>query len=292
MSLNFSGRNVLITGGAMGIGKGLSERFAQEGANIALVDLLEQQESLKAWASELEDTYAIKTWTFSADLTDMDGPDGVYEQVTRHVGEVHTLVNNAGICWFGNFREMPPDRLERMILLNCLAYAKLSRLFLSAMVEKNEGAILNVSSVSAFQPVPKMAVYAATKAFTQSLTEAVRSELPLGSKVTVSTLNPPFTRTSLIGDAGVPLDFVPLLTSFMDVSEVTRAGLLALKKGKVRYVPGLFNKFMYLYLVKYAPAKVLSALTWVLCNRLTDLVPDPVVKLYNSIRKQGGENYV
>ncbi len=288
MSLDFNGKTVLITGSAMGIGKGLSACFAQEGAHLVLADLPSQRERLETWALQLRTSYGIKCWTFYVDLTDTDGPERLYAEVKECVGDVHTLVNNAGICWFGNFDDMPEDRAERMILLNCLAYAKLSRLVLPAMIERDCGAILNLSSISAFQPVAKMALYAATKAFTQSFSEAIRCELPLGSRVKVSTLNPPFTRTALIGDAGVPLDFVPLLTSFMDVDEVARTGFHAFKKGKVRCVPGMFNKFMYLFVVKYVPDRILSALTWVVCKRLSDLVPDPVMKVLSKFQKQGG----
>ena len=292
MALNFTGKTVVITGSAMGIGKGLTVCFAKEGANIVLVDLPGEKKRLEAWAQELKERYEIETWTFYVDLTEADGPERLYDKVKAGVGDIHTLVNNAGICWFGNFDDMPTDRLETMILLNCLAYAKLSRLFLPAMIEKDSGAILNLSSISAFQPVPKMALYAASKAFTQSLSEAVRSELPLRSNVVVSTLNPPFTKTSLIDDAGVPLDFVPLLTSFMNVNEVTSTGFKAFKKGRVRYVPGVFNKVMYLFVGKYVPTTVLTTLSRVLCNRMSDIMPEPVMNLFNKIRNQGGQNYV
>lgn len=292
MALNFTGKTILITGSSMGIGKGLSRCFAQEGANIVLADLPGERSRLEAWAQELKERYGIMTWTCCVDLTEPDGPQRLYDQATGLAGGIHTLVNNAGMCWFGNFIDMPPERIEAMLLLNCLAYAKLSRLFLPAMLERDSGAILNLSSISAFQPVPKMAVYAASKAFTQSISEAVRAELPLGSNVVVSTLNPPFTRTSLIDKAGVPTDFVPLLSSFMKVEDVVETGFKAFQKGKARYVPGLINKVLYLFVVKYVPAAVLRPLTWLICNRLGDIIPAPVMNLFYKIRNQGGQEYV
>lgn len=290
--LDFSGKTVLITGSAMGIGKALSRWFAHDGADLVLVDLPGEKVHLENWAGELEKACGIRTWTFFVDLTDPDGPERLHNQVKTEVGDIHTLVNNAGRCWFGLFGEMPWERLEKIVLLNCLAYAKLSRLFLPAMIERNEGAILNLSSISAFQPVPKMALYAATKAFTQSFSEAIRSELPNGSKVVISTLNPPFTKTPLIKDAGVPLDFIPLLTSFMDVLDVTGQGFKALQKGKVRYVPGTYNKVMYLFVRKYIPDKIYTMCIRLLCNRLSDFFPGPVMHLFNKIKNQGGEDYV
>ena len=156
MRVQVKGRNVLVTGSSMGIGKGLSECFAAEGANLVLADHPVQHERLEEWAAELGRTYGIRTWTCYADLTESDGPEKLHEQVVRVVPEVHVLVNNAGICWFGRFSEMPMEKLNTMILLNCVAYAKMSRLFLPAMIERAEGGILNISSVSAFQPVPTL----------------------------------------------------------------------------------------------------------------------------------------
>ena len=273
MVQDFKGKNVLVTGSAMGIGKGLSECFAMEGANLVLVDLPGQKECLMEWASELEKTYRIRTWTFYADLTEADGPELLHEQVMKEVPEVHVLVNNAGICWFGRFVDMPLDRLNTMVLLNCIAYAKMSRLFLPAMIERDEGGILNISSVSAFQPVPTLGLYAATKAFTQSLTEAVRAELPAGSRVVVSTLNPPFTRTHLIDDAGVPSDYIPIKMSFMSIEEVTNNGVKAFRQGKDRFVPGLHNRIFYLGIAKFTPHSLLVFFSRILTRRLSDIIP-------------------
>ncbi|PKN50775.1 MAG: short-chain dehydrogenase [Deltaproteobacteria bacterium HGW-Deltaproteobacteria-13] len=279
MKVQVAGKNVLITGSSMGIGKGLSECFAREGANLVLADLSSQRERLEAWAEELRRTYSIEAWTFYGDLTEPDGPERLHEHILREVKEVHVLVNNAGICWFGRFPEMPAEKLNTMIMLNCMAYTKMSRLFLPPMIERGEGGILNISSVSAFQPVPTLGLYAATKAFTQSLTEAVRAELPSGSRVVVSTLNPPFTRTHLIEDAGVPQDYIPVKISFMSVEEVVTAGVKAFIKGKERFVPGLHNRIFYTGLVKYLPHFIVEKLTWLLSRRLSDFTTRKVAIL-------------
>ncbi len=286
MKLQVKGKNVLVTGAAMGIGKGLSECFAREGANIILIDLPAQKEILKMWAAELQSNFRIRTWTFYRDLTEYDGPEQLYKQIVQIVPEVHVLVNNAGICWFGKFSEMPMEKLNTMILLNGMAYAKMSRLFLPAMIERGEGGILNTSSVSAFQPVPTLGLYAATKALTQSLTEAIRAELPKGSKVVVSTLNPPFTRTHLIEDAGVPLDYIPVKMSFMSVEEVTSTGVKAFMRGKGRYVPGLWNRIFYLGMVKFTPHTLLNWFSRLLTHRLSDFIPIPVMAFFNGSKSK------
>ncbi|HQI71678.1 MAG TPA: SDR family NAD(P)-dependent oxidoreductase [Smithella sp.] len=286
MKLSLKGKNVLVTGAAMGIGRGLSECFAKEGANLILVDLPGQKELLERWAVELQKNFRIITWTFYRDLTESDGPERLYEQVVRAVPEVHVLVNNAGICWFGRFSEMPLEKLNAMILLNCLAYAKMSRLFLPAMIGRNEGGILNISSVSAFQPVPTLGLYASTKALTQSLTEAIRAELPGKSKVVVSTLNPPFTRTHLIEDAGIPLDYIPVKMSFMSVEDVVSSGVKAFMRGKERYVPGFFNRIFYLGLSKFTPHTLLNRFSRLLTRRLSDFIPVPVMAFFNGLKSK------
>ncbi|MFA5321750.1 MAG: SDR family NAD(P)-dependent oxidoreductase [Smithella sp.] len=286
MKLQVKGKNVLVTGAAMGIGKGLSECFAREGANLILVDLPAQKEALTDWATKLRKNFGVRIWTFYRDLTESDGPEQLHKQVVREVSEVHVLVNNAGICWFGRFSEMPMERLNTMILLNCMAYAKMSRLFLPAMIRRLEGGILNVSSVSAFQPVPTLGLYASTKALTQSLTEAIRAELPKGSRVIVSTLNPPFTRTHLIEDAGVPLDYIPVKMSFMDVDEVVSSGVKAFMRGKERYVPGLHNRIFYLGLSKFTPHGLLNRFSRLLTRRLSDFIPVPIMAFFNGLKSK------
>ena len=289
MEMPLNGKNVLVTGSSMGIGKGLSECFARQGSNLVLTDLECRKEQLKAWAEELRRAYGIRTWTFHGDLTDLGGPERLYEEVTRVVSKIDVLVNNAGVCWFGKFSEMPLKRLDTMILLNCMAYAKLSRLFLPAMIERDEGGILNISSVSAFQPVPTLAIYAATKAFTQSFTEAMRAELPKGSRVVISTLNPPFTRTRLIQDAGVPQDYIPIIMSFMSVEEVVTPGVKAFGKGKGRFVPGLHNRILYLGMVRVIPHRLLFVLSRILTTRLSSFNPASILSLALKMKFRGND---
>lgn len=270
MKLQYAGKNVLVTGSSMGIGKGLSKCFAKDGAHLFLTDLPSRKEQLVQWASELESSHGIKTWTFCADLTGPKGPETLYQEVIKKAGELDVLVNNAGICTYGKFDELPTDRLETMVLLNCLGYAKLMRLFLPSMIVRNSGAILNVSSVSAFQPLPSLALYAATKAFTQSLTEGISGDLPWRSKVKVATLNPPFTRTSLINDAGVPEDFIPFTISFKTVDEVVEMGYQAFKSGKLFYVPGWQNKVLHLGIMKLLPRRAVNLIGRLTMKRWSD----------------------
>jgi uncharacterized protein len=270
MKVQYSGKKVLVTGSSMGIGKGLSKCFAKDGAHLFLTDLPSRKEQLDQWASELESDHGIKTWTFCVDLTGSKGPETLYQEVVNNAGELDVLVNNAGICSYGKFAEIPTDRLEKMVLLNCMGYAKLMQLFLPSMIARNSGSILNISSVAAFQPLPSLALYAATKAFTQSLTEGISGDLPWRSKVKVATLNPPFTRTFLINDAGVPDDFIPFTISFKTVDEVVEMGYQAFKNGKLFYVPGWQNKVLHLGVMKLLPRRAVNLIGRLTMKRWSD----------------------
>jgi short-subunit dehydrogenase len=291
MALDFKGKTVLITGSSMGIGRGLSRCFAKDGANLALADLPSEEENLTRFAEELRSSHGIRTWTFFGDLADSSGPEHLHREVVEKAGDIYGLVNNAGICWWGSFVDMPcEERLEKMILLNCMAYAKLSRLFLPGMIEKNEGAILNVSSVAAFQPLASLGLYAATKAFTQSLSESIRYELPRGSRIVVSTLNPPFTKTNLIKNASFPDDFIPFSISFKDIDEVTSRGFEAFKRRKMCYVTGWQNIFFHLIAPRLLPRKVVNRISWLFCHRWSDFLPPKIILLLGNRLRGNGVN--
>jgi len=269
--LNFRGTTVLVTGSSMGIGKGLTRCFARDGANLVLTDHPSREADLKAWADELGRRYAVRTWVFAVDLTDPDGAERLHRDVVAAAGDVYGLVNNAGICWWGRFDEMPPvERLEKMVLLNCMAYAKLCRLVLPSMIGRKGGAILNVSSIAAFQPVANMALYGASKAFVQSLTESIRYELPRGSGVTVSTLNPAFTKTALLSDACIPADFIPLSISFSSADDIARQGYRAFRKGKMFHVTGWQNKILHQFTPRLLPRRAVNRISWLACHRWSD----------------------
>jgi uncharacterized protein len=272
MKLDFTGKTVLITGASQGIGKGLSQCFARDRANLFLTDLPSRQEQLARHASDLASAHGIRTWAFCVDLTGREGPETLFSEAIAAAGELDVLVNNAGICTYSRFDEMPVDRLEKMVLLNCLGYAKLMRLVLPAMIARDSGAVLNVSSVAAFQPLPSMALYAATKAFTQSLTEGTAGDLPWRSKVRVATLNPPFTRTPLISDAGLPDDFIPFIISFKTIDEVVELGYQAFKQGRLFYVPGWQNKALHLGIIKLTPRRALALIGRLTMKRWSDYV--------------------
>ncbi len=247
------GRNVLITGASSGIGKALSENFARLGAHLFLGCHPSEADILSGWAENLEKTYGIRTWTFPIDLAADNGPGDLREAVIKTGQIIHVLVNNAGIIAYGDFHNLSLEKQEKIIRINLLAYFRLMHLFVNEMVAKGEGMILNVSSVSAFQPCAYHAVYGASKAFIQSLSEAVNQELK-GTGVSVYTFNPSFTDTPMLKGKDFPERLWWFSISGLSSPEViARKGVKAFLKGKSVYIPGARNWFIHFVLLRFVP---------------------------------------
>ena len=174
---------------------------------------------------------------------DLARPDAV-ESLQRTLDErrigVRLLVNNAGVGYSGRVHEQAPERLRAMIDLDVRAVAELTRAFLPAMIARGSGAILNVVSMSAFQPVPFLAVYAASKAFVLSLTESMATELE-GTGVSVQALCPGNIPTEFQGVAGttdVKFNRTPATTP----REVVEISLAALDRRKLLVIPAVRDR--------------------------------------------------
>jgi uncharacterized protein len=118
----------------------------------------------------------VRVEIVAVDLADPDGPRQLYDAAARLDFQPNLLVNNAGVGVLGPFSELPLERARDMIRLNILALTDLTYRVLSDMLARGEGAIINVGSASAFQPLPNYGVYAATKAFVISFTAALWAE--------------------------------------------------------------------------------------------------------------------
>lgn len=259
MAINFINRWVVITGASSGIGKALTECFAKEGAHLVLGALPEEKQILENIKRNLQAHYHIQIATVYQDFAKPDGVLKFYRQCKRLQRPVYCLVNNAGIIAYGNFYELSHKKQETLININLMAYFSLMRLFIEDMIEQKEGVIINISSVSAFQPTPHHAVYGAVKAFVQSLSEAVDQELK-GTGVSVYTVNPSYTDTPLLKKNNFP-DRIwwYRISGLAKPEEIAHRAIKAVKKGKKVFVPGLLNRIIHLFLPRLLPRK-LSAL--------------------------------
>lgn len=225
----------LVTGASSGIGEALARTLADAG--VVTHAVARRTERLDALAAQHD---GIRPLT--ADLTTTDGLDEVVALVDS--GEIDLVVNNAGFGTNGDFHELDPDRLAAEIDLNVGALTRLSRAALGAMVPVGRGWLLNVSSIAGFQPAPRLAVYAATKAYVTSLTESVHEEAaPHG--VHVTALCPGLTKTEFqrVSNTQRYADQFPSV-AWTAPDEVVRCGLDGVVANRTLAVPGLQYKAM------------------------------------------------
>lgn len=192
---SFAGKNVLVTGASMGLGKAFAEALARRGATVILV--ARSRERLEALARALPPGQAH---VVVADLAAPGAAGRVKEAVAALGLGVDILVNNAGFGLHGPFTGRPPAEQREQIDLNVVALVELTGVFLPE-IERRRGGIIHVASVAGFQPTPYMAVYGATKAFVLSFSDALWAELqPRG--VRVLCVSPGLTATAFFERAG------------------------------------------------------------------------------------------
>ncbi|MCX5852631.1 MAG: SDR family NAD(P)-dependent oxidoreductase [Deltaproteobacteria bacterium] len=232
-------RYALITGASSGIGREIARCLAEEGAHCVLNALPSEAGTLDTWARELEARYRVTTWALPVDLATDDGPRELYDAVKRCVPHLDVLVNNAGILTYGMFHEIPRDMHERLLRINVRAYMMLMHYALSDMVPRRQGRILNISSMAAFQATSFQAPYGASKAFVQSLSEAVNLELR-DKDIRICTLNPNLTDTPMI-NAYPRKIWLFTMSRLFSPAEIARKGVAALKRGRNVSIPGWDN---------------------------------------------------
>jgi uncharacterized protein len=233
-------QRVLITGASAGIGAEFARLFAANGYDLILV--ARREDKLNALRDELAQSGAHVV-VIAKDLSLKTAPKSLYQELKSINLPVDVLVNNAGVAYGGAFTAMDTDAVQQMVLLNAATLASLTKMFVTDMVARGSGRILNVSSLSAFQAVPSMSLYAATKAFVLSFTEGLAEELR-GTGVTVTALCPGFTDTEMVHDIAHADGSMPEVPAFLisDVKSVVKEGYDACMNGEVVRVPGLANQ--------------------------------------------------
>lgn len=230
----------LITGASGGIGEALAHEFAKDGCNLILV--ARSKDKLEKIAAALEKKYGIVALPLALDLAESNAATRLAEDIAARGIHIETLVNNAGILELGAFGETAAERHLELVQLNIVALTELTSRVLPTMIAAGKGHILNVASIAAFQPIPSLATYAATKAYVLSLTESLSEELkPHG--ISVTALCPGITDTGMVADAKSKNDAAAKIPGFMisDVKAVAAEGYAAMKKGEVIRVPGIVN---------------------------------------------------
>jgi short-subunit dehydrogenase len=254
--MKLDGCNALITGASAGIGREFARQLAGRARSLILV--ARREDRLSELRDELQEQHPNLGFQIrQVDLADLAQLQEMMEWLDCERIDVDLLVNNAGLGDSGPFSISDPIRNEQMTLVNVVALTSLTRHVLPKMIAKRRGGILNVSSSAGFLPIPNFAVYAATKAYVTTFSEALRAELR-GTGVSVSTVCPGPVHTEFQevatrsgGRPQIGPEFV-----YVTVDQVVRDALAALEADRPLVIPGIGIKLAML-LVRITPMPIL-----------------------------------
>ncbi|MFF3327761.1 SDR family NAD(P)-dependent oxidoreductase [Streptomyces sp. NPDC002889] len=234
----FTGQRALITGASSGIGAAFADELARRGADLVLV--ARSQDKLTALADRLAPLHGVDVQVVTADLAAPGAGERLAAETAARGLQIDVLVNNAGFATHGLFADSDRARIAEQVALNVGAVVDLTGRFLPAMVERGRGAVINVASTAAFQPLPYMAVYGATKAFVLSYSEALWAETR-ACGVDVLALCPGATQTSFFDVVGTDAASVGKRQT---PQQVVATGLRALARRRPSVVSGRANALL------------------------------------------------
>lgn len=235
MTYRYKGKTALITGASSGIGEVFARNLSKRGMDVILV--ARSEDALRSLATELSVTYGVRADVISADLSKEGASAQVQEAVARNGLRVDLLVNNAGFGTYDRFEDIDPQRDHQQVMLNVATVVDLAHAFLPEMALRCEGALINVSSMAAFQAMPYMAVYGASKAFVLSFSQALWGEYRERG-IRVVALCP--------GQVATPFHDkmeheAPAAGTKVTPQQAVEAALHTLEEGRSSVVPGAMN---------------------------------------------------
>lgn len=230
------GKRALVTGASSGIGAAIARELAALGIDLVLT--ARRRGTLEAVAATCE---GVKIEIISADLGKPDAARTLWDAATAN-GPIDILINNAGFGYFRRFDEVDWARDAELVQLNITSLVALARCFVDAHQASSVPAyMMNIASTGAYQSVPNMALYAASKAFVRNFSEALHDE-HLGTQLSVTCICPGGTETAFHAASGGG-DYSWIANASMKSAEfVAQAGIRAMLAGKRTVIPGFFNK--------------------------------------------------
>ena len=247
----WQGKWALITGASAGIGEALARELAAGGTNLILT--ARRRDRLAGLAGELSAKHEIRTLVCVADLAQPLGPQEIFDFTESKNIVVDLLVNNAGFGAYGEFQKVPVDRLIEMVQVNVSAVVHLTHLYLPGMIARKGGDILILASTAAFQPVPYITTYAATKSFDLQFAEGLAEEVRQYG-VRVCALCPGSTETEFFQVAGQRNH---TRRAPETAKKVAHVGLQALASGKTSVISG-FKNWLGAEIIRLVPRRMVT----------------------------------
>ena len=237
----------VVTGGASGIGLELVKLLIEDNYKVFIVD--NNKENLKKLEKSINPKHFVG---IREDMSSLSSPEKIYRKLKDE--NIEVLINNAGFGDYGKFHTTDWKKEEKMINLHVVNTTHLTKLFLKDMVKKNDGKIMNISSVAAFQPGPLMSLYYATKAYILHFTEAIADEVK-DKNICISVLCPGQTKTNFQKNVSSKKNKIMFNVSCPE--KVAKYGYRALKANDTISIPGNFNKFL-VFLNRLLPRSVVT----------------------------------
>ncbi|MNW48066.1 Fatty acyl-CoA reductase [compost metagenome] len=236
---DYSNKLALVTGASSGIGKVYAKQLAARGSHVVLV--ARSQDKLEAIAGDIKRQYGVQAVVLACDLSQVDAPRQLADQIAELGLTVDILINNAGFGTHGRFEELDPGREQEEIMLNTASLVDLTHRLLPHMLRRGDGVVVNVASMAAFMPCAYSAVYGATKAFVISFSEALWAEMR-GRGVRVLALCPGATDTGFF-DAVGSTDMAAG-NKLSTPEKVVQTGFRGIDQGRSYIIEGRSNSFM------------------------------------------------
>jgi short-subunit dehydrogenase len=233
------GSTSLVTGASSGIGAEIARELARRGHGVTL--MARREDRLRELADEIQKASGVRAEVIGCDVTDPDARSRAAREIEERGLVVDVLVNNAGFGTAGAFQDLDQEKELSMVRTNVEAVVAFCGMYVPAMVERGHGAVLNVASTAAFQPLPRQATYAATKAFVLSFTDGLHADLH-GTGVTATALCPGPVPTEFGDTAGIEDELFQVPTAAKSPEHVAKTGVEAMAKGRRVAVPGVANR--------------------------------------------------
>jgi all-trans-retinol dehydrogenase (NAD+) len=240
-----SGKNILITGAASGIGKLMAGYFAEENAHLALIDI--NQDLLNQTKNQIGEK-GVKVQAYTCDISDEQSVDATISNVMKDFKQIDILINNAGIVVGKNFLDLKAQDFRKVLDVNLMGMILMTQKILPQMMARKTGHIVNIASTAGFIGMPKMSEYCASKFADIGVSDSLRMELKKsGYKDIKITIVCPYVIATGMFNGFKPLFLNPVLKP----EKVARKIVRAVKKNKPYLIIPFYLK--YLYLLKILP---------------------------------------